>query len=222
MTKLEPTRTSSDLTATERLRELLDERGVEWTNPNSCLRDEMTSWVANRFDYDAFEVPDGTLVLSAAHQDDLTPEQAIAATLGSCNCSNSERMNAPRLPHFWTHDGTLHIEATRMPTRIVVCEGGTCEFVPKRELDASEAENAKLRELVASLTDRSIRIADKMDCLEAENVKLRELVRDYEHCSMHADCDSCKYDGTTSTHCPFSPCFPGIDELCELGVEVDA
>lgn len=56
--------------------------------------------------------------------------------------------------------------------------------------------------------------------MQAENAKLRELVRDYEHCSMHADCDSCKYDGTTSTHCPFSPGFPDIDELRELGVEV--
>ena len=56
--------------------------------------------------------------------------------------------DVPYLPHFWTHDGVLHIEATRMPTRIVVREGGTCEFVPKRELDASESENAKLRELV--------------------------------------------------------------------------
>ena len=73
-------------TATEELRRMLDERGVEWTNPNSCLRDDMTSWVANGFDYDAFEVPDGTLVLSAAHQDDLTPEQAIAATLGRGTC----------------------------------------------------------------------------------------------------------------------------------------
>ena len=54
----------------------------------------------------------------------------------------------------------------------------------------------------------------------AEADRLRELVRDYEHCSMHADCDSCKYDGTTSTHCPFSPGFPDIDELRELGVEV--
>ena len=45
----------------------------------------------------------------------------------------------------------MHVEATRMPTRIVVCEGGTCEFVPKRELDASEAENAKLRELVRDI-----------------------------------------------------------------------
>jgi len=55
---------------------------------------------------------------------------------------------------------------------------------------------------------------------DAENAKLRELVRDYEHCTVHADCSSCKYDGTTSTHCPFSPCFPDIDELRELGVEV--
>ena len=70
------------MTATDELRKLLDERGVEWTNPNSILRDDMTSWVANGFDYDAFEVPDGTLVLSAAHQDDLTPEQAVKATLG--------------------------------------------------------------------------------------------------------------------------------------------
>lgn len=57
--------------------------------------------------------------------------------------------------------------------------------------------------------------------VRAENAKLRELVRDYEHCSMHADCDRCEYDGTTSTHCPLSPCFPDIDELHELGVEVD-
>lgn len=70
------------MTATDELRAMLDERGVEWTNPNSILRDNMTSWVANGFYYDAFEVPDGTLVLSAAHQDDLTPEQAIEATLG--------------------------------------------------------------------------------------------------------------------------------------------
>lgn len=60
-----------------------------------------------------------------------------------------------------------------------------------------------------------------VDRLKAENAKLRELVLDYEHCSMHADCDRCEYDGTTSTHCPLSPCFPDIDELHELGVEVE-
>ncbi len=64
-------------------------------------------------------------------------------------------------------------------------------------------------------------LRDDLQRANVENGKLRELVRDYEHCSMHADCDRCEYDGTTSTHCPLSPCFPDIDELNELGVEVD-
>jgi hypothetical protein len=57
--------------------------------------------------------------------------------------------------------------------------------------------------------------------LVEQNAKLRELVRDYERCTMHADCFMCEYDGKLSTHCPFSPCFPDADELCELGAEVD-
>ena len=70
------------MTATDELRRLLDERGVEWKAPNSCLRDEMTMWTAGGFDYEAFEVlPDGTFLLTAAN-DDLTPEQVIVATLG--------------------------------------------------------------------------------------------------------------------------------------------
>lgn len=73
------------MTATEELRRLLDERGVEWTAPNSILRDMMTCWTAGGFYYEAFEVPepDGTFQLTATHQDDLTPEQVIAATLGA-------------------------------------------------------------------------------------------------------------------------------------------
>lgn len=58
--------------------------------------------------------------------------------------------------------------------------------------------------------------------LAEENERLRELVRDYERCTMHADCARCEYDGKMSTHCPLSPCFPDADELRELGVEVDA
>lgn len=57
--------------------------------------------------------------------------------------------------------------------------------------------------------------------LADENAKLRELVRDYDRCTMHADCARCEYDGKLSTHCPLSPCFPNADELRELGVEVD-
>lgn len=60
-----------------------------------------------------------------------------------------------------------------------------------------------------------------LERLESENAKLRELVKDYERCTMHADCSRCEYDGKLSTHCPLSPCFPDIDELSELGVEVD-
>jgi len=55
---------------------------------------------------------------------------------------------------------------------------------------------------------------------QTENAKLRELVRDYERCTMHADCSRCEYDGKLSTHCPLSPCFPDADELRELGVAV--
>lgn len=45
--------------------------------------------------------------------------RAIAATLGSCNCSNSERTRTC-LPHFWTHDGTLHVELPKLPGSISV------------------------------------------------------------------------------------------------------
>ena len=47
------------------------------------------------------------------------------------------------------------------------------EFALSQTPEALAAENAKLRELVASLTDRSIRMADKMDCLYAENEHMR-------------------------------------------------
>lgn len=76
---------------TERLRALLDERGVEWEDmsirPYAC-----TSWRDPGGEpctalEGADDIPDGKLSAQAL----LTPEQAIAATLGSCNCSNSER-----------------------------------------------------------------------------------------------------------------------------------
>lgn len=85
------------MSATDELRKLLDERGVEWTAPNSILCDDMTSWESGGFYYEAFEVPepDGTFLLTAAHQDDLTPEQAIAATLGAGTCRWFELFGTP-------------------------------------------------------------------------------------------------------------------------------
>jgi hypothetical protein len=105
-------------------------------------------------------------------------------------------------------------------------------------LDEIDAENAKLLEqihwlkqgdILHVLTDqeyidqceRERLMQVSIDALDKENAKLRELVQDYERCSVHADCGLCEYDGKLSTHCPLSPCFPDIDELRELGIEVD-
>lgn len=82
--------------ATEELRRLLDERGVEWWNEFAAM---------HRSNYTHFE-PDGGMFVDVWEQDGklgiethtdyrFTPEQAIAATLGacsdSCNCTNGER-----------------------------------------------------------------------------------------------------------------------------------
>ncbi len=92
MSELEPTITELEPTATERLRALLDERGVEWEDmsirPYAC-----TSWR----DPDgepctalegADDIPDGKLSAQAL----LTPEQAIAATLGQEDIYTREDM----------------------------------------------------------------------------------------------------------------------------------
>ena len=135
------------------------------------------------------------MAIAGRHQPDYCSDthvcfdwQAIADEL------NATLGDVPRLPHFWTHDGALHVEATRMPTRIVVCEGGTCEFVPKRELDASESENAKLRELVKALLT----------------------------CATDGDCDECRLNGATTWHVGKAQLCDGVwDRVRELGVEVD-
>lgn len=142
------------MTATERMSILLDERGVEY-------RREGCEFFFG--DYHIWAMSDSVLCMSRTN---LTPEQAIAATLGagtltakqvmaiagrhqpdycsdthvcfdwqaiadelnatlgSCNCSNDctngERTDAPSLPHFWTHDGTLHVELPKLPDSISV------------------------------------------------------------------------------------------------------
>lgn len=92
-----------------------------------------------------------------------------------------------------------------------------------RELDdyvaSIEADNAKLRNDADLLRAMWSQERTEKRCHMADNAKLRELVRDYERCGVHADCGLCEYDGTMSTHCPLSPCFPDADELRELGVD---
>ena len=87
MSELEPTRTYSNPTANDILRRMLDERGVEWTYEDGTVSfNDGGRW------FHAWAYNDGTVCVSMGY---ITPEQAIAATLGSCNrssnCTNSER-----------------------------------------------------------------------------------------------------------------------------------
>lgn len=82
------------MTATERLRDLLDERGVEWDE----YGDGYTLLRHGGREYTVQPNVCNRLIVT-----NLTPEQAVAATLGSCsrprNCTNGERT-----------DGTCHAE----------------------------------------------------------------------------------------------------------------
>lgn len=97
------------MTATDELRRLLDERGVEHYDGT-----ESTLWgyedyneSAGVYRFSADETSDGYMQMRLWH---VTPAQAIAATLG----------DVPHLPYWWTHDGTLHIELPKLPESISV------------------------------------------------------------------------------------------------------
>lgn len=85
------------MTATERLRQLLDERGVEWKASKAPL--PVTSWHgAHGFKFTAmnpYGVTDYLLVQTNTLDEwpHLTPEQAVEATLGRGTC----RMELPDL-----------------------------------------------------------------------------------------------------------------------------
>lgn len=77
--------------STEILRRLLDECGVEYVGTHPAF----TGWWGNNDLYwSAMEVYDGELDLGT-NMSNVSPEQAIAATLGPCNdscsCTNGER-----------------------------------------------------------------------------------------------------------------------------------
>ena len=77
------------MTATDELRRLLDERGVEWTEPNNKARSHTTYWTAGALRCIAVEFTDG-MVSIASSSGDITPEQAIEATLGRGECREVE------------------------------------------------------------------------------------------------------------------------------------
>lgn len=77
------------MTATENLRRMLDERGVEWIGTNFAEPTEghptNTSLGSEHHDAVFIEGTDGSVLRLF----DLTPEQAIAATLGAGTCYNA-------------------------------------------------------------------------------------------------------------------------------------
>lgn len=116
MSELEPTITKLEPTATERLRALLDERGVEWRGQEDVHTD-FTFWCG------VHACETGPMPSLAVYH--LTPEQAIAATLGSCNCSNSER----------TSDIDATGERQRDAVEVVRCRDCACFSVDDSDHD---------------------------------------------------------------------------------------
>ena len=77
------------MTATEELRRMLDERGVEWWQSVNMLGCVFTRWYSPLFSDEvvAMENGDGELELFSRL---MTPEQAIEATLGRGTCREAK------------------------------------------------------------------------------------------------------------------------------------
>lgn len=86
MSKLEPTRTYSNHTATEKLRRLLDERGVEWWEATPCKTKWNSPIIGGPV---AAREWNGEMVLDTGYIA-VTPEQAIAATLGATDAKPTQ------------------------------------------------------------------------------------------------------------------------------------
>lgn len=88
------------MTATDELRRLLDERGVEWWQSVNMLGCVFTRWYSPLFSDEvvAMENGDGELELFS-HL--MTPEQAVEATLGSDLKAENEKLR--RLVRYIMH-----------------------------------------------------------------------------------------------------------------------
>lgn len=195
-----------ELTATDRLRALLDERGVEWQSKPELI----ISGIEKGTEFDAadgrlvraVEALDGTICLSH-----ITPEQAIAATLGAGTCVpvlDSERDNQPYLkPRFVCSECGCQLTESRLgKVWQNYCPNCGRRIGAWDRVRKAEADNAKLREerdTYRDLVDCMVH-PDIPDQLAAENAKLREELADTpkcEACDAMLDCDEClRADGS--------------------------
>ena len=79
------------MTATDELRRMLDERGVEYEAPHDGLTIVRTDNALCKF-YETLEEPERG-VFAVVTTDWLTPERAIAATLGRETCRRNPHIN---------------------------------------------------------------------------------------------------------------------------------
>lgn len=109
------------MSATDTIRAMLDERGVEWTEPNNKARSHTTYWTAGFLRCIAVEFNDG-MVSIASSSGDITPEQAVEATLGRGTCRMEKR-------HMdWRCTGCGEIVGTDDPTSELFIDGNAVEL----------------------------------------------------------------------------------------------
>ena len=114
---------ATELTATERIRTMLDERSIEYREYHSQLRDSMEP--TTRFylhdsehkPYATIETGISTCLLTFR----CTPEQAIAATLGSGTLTADDVLNA-----VYKHGARWQAIADELNAEL---ESGTCEWI---------------------------------------------------------------------------------------------
>lgn len=127
------------MTPNEILRAMLDERGVEWEAFDDF--EQTTEWSTHNgaFVYWARERDGKLLVETTAPTKcsaSCTPEQAIDATLGSSNCTNSERTNAACKPITYDNGySTDHLDpGDYYEFWEPACACGNCgELIPMRK-----------------------------------------------------------------------------------------
>ena len=134
--------------------------------------------------------------------------------------------DVPRLPYWWTHDGTLHVELPKLPDSISVrlpdqrdreVRSARVWLYTRDDLQWANAENVRLRSELESVGTAAY-LYGRSD-LQTENAKLRELVRHLYTCMEHYESD-----GTVSCNrCPLDNDTQNCDyerRMRELGVEV--
>ena len=97
------------MSATDELRRLLDERGVEWTGGHYTDWDDANGHPAEAFEFD------GTLYVSCV----LTPAQAVEATLGRGTCHITVEDNLAEtegMGDVWLECSACHWQMPLEPT----------------------------------------------------------------------------------------------------------